>query len=650
MSVERGEEKGLPGLTWRSLLLSAVLVVLGTLWETQASLVAHTCQVSEGTPSVPPLFALVSLSALSEALGRKFGLTGRELLVAYFVMWLSLFMPGPNGMRQLLPSLTSLRYFASPENHYGEFASLVPSWLASTNWEAVRGFHEGSIDGSVPWGAWAAPLLTWAGIVLLLALLLFALVSLFHKPWSEHEKLTFPLVDLAIGLAPEGGRGGARPLGSPLFWAGFGASAAFTLLNIGHAFNPGVPAPGPGFNFSQLLTERPWNALSPLYLSFRPEIVGLGYLVSLDVLFSVWFFYLLFRFENFLATAAGLSIPDFPFDGPQGAGAYLALAVLLVLGAGRHLARIVKGALRLEGGERHAGPLGARAVLLLLVLGFGALVAIFVAAGMKALHAVAFLVLIMSSALVYSRIRAQTGVPLSYCEPRKEATRPLFELACWLGRGGPRKPLVMLSFMRVINRMIFPQIAALGLEGTEMAKRTGMRRSDILWAFVIGVVASIVAGYLSHLLPSYSYGYNVLDGGVTEGGWRVRQALIEYDGLRRLVVDGNPPNWGAIAAYGAGFVQGAALWVLRRIFLRFPIHPLGLAIAGTFGFHVWFPLMLAWFLKLLVLRLGGPMLYRRLIPAFVGLAIGHFLVAGGIWGMVGAVSEDVARRYLVWFP
>ncbi|MBM3497075.1 MAG: hypothetical protein FJX74_00230 [Armatimonadetes bacterium] len=58
---------------------------------------------------------------------------------------------------------------------------------------------------------------------------------------------------------------------------------------------------------------------------------------------------------------------------------------------------------------------------------------------------------------------------------------------------------------------------------------------------------------------------------------------------------------------------------------------------------------MAWFAKVLILRLGGARLYRTAAPIFLGLAVGHFIVAGALWSLVGMVSEDAARRYLVWF-
>ncbi|MCX7597322.1 MAG: hypothetical protein N2512_00420 [Armatimonadetes bacterium] len=102
-------------------------------------------------------------------------------------------------------------------------------------------------------------------------------------------------------------------------------------------------------------------------------------------------------------------------------------------------------------------------------------------------------------------------------------------------------------------------------------------------------------------------------------------------------------------ARAVGFALTIAMVWLRAIFLRFPLNPLGLAIAGIFGQPIWFPIFLAWLFKSVILRVGGAHTYRQLTPLFLGLALGHFLIAGGIWGLVGAFSEEVARRYLLWF-
>ena len=54
-------------------------------------------------------------------------------------------------------------------------------------------------------------------------------------------------------------------------------------------------------------------------------------------------------------------------------------------------------------------------------------------------------------------------------------------------------------------------------------------------------------------------------------------------------------------------------------------------------------------MKWLILRYGGHKLYTRLIPGFLGLALGHFFIAGVVWGAFGAYAPDALPGYQVWF-
>jgi len=50
-----------------------------------------------------------------------------------------------------------------------------------------------------------------------------------------------------------------------------------------------------------------------------------------------------------------------------------------------------------------------------------------------------------------------------------------------------------------------------------------------------------------------------------------------------------------------------------------------------------------------VIRYGGRELYRKLVPGFLGFALGHFVVAGIVWGLLGATGKEAVLRYGVWF-
>jgi hypothetical protein len=57
---------------------------------------------------------------------------------------------------------------------------------------------------------------------------------------------------------------------------------------------------------------------------------------------------------------------------------------------------------------------------------------------------------------------------------------------------------------------------------------------------------------------------------------------------------------------------------------------------------------LVWLTKSIALKVGGMRLYRRLIPFFLGIALGHFFTAGMVWGAIGSIGE-MYRRYVVHF-
>ena len=80
---------------------------------------------------------------------------------------------------------------------------------------------------------------------------------------------------------------------------------------------------------------------------------------------------------------------------------------------------------------------------------------------------------------------------------------------------------------------------------------------------------------------------------------------------------------------GIGAVLMTLLTLCRYRFPWWPIHPVGLAIGLTHPtFHVWFSIFIAWLIKVIVLKLGGISLYRKVRPFFLGMILGAFATAG----------------------
>jgi len=85
----------------------------------------------------------------------------------------------------------------------------------------------------------------------------------------------------------------------------------------------------------------------------------------------------------------------------------------------------------------------------------------------------------------------------------------------------------------------------------------------------------------------------------------------------------------------------ALLMSARHHFLWWPLHPLGYTISANWKTgHIFASAFLAWWLKLLILRYGGPKLYKSLRPFFLGLILGEIVGAGG-WLVVDYITGRV---------
>ena len=76
---------------------------------------------------------------------------------------------------------------------------------------------------------------------------------------------------------------------------------------------------------------------------------------------------------------------------------------------------------------------------------------------------------------------------------------------------------------------------------------------------------------------------------------------------------------------------------LRARFVALPLHPLGFAISGEWSMGwSYSSLFIAWLAKVIIMRYGGYKMYMRLLPLFMGLIIGEFVV-GGMWSIIGVI-------------
>jgi hypothetical protein len=129
--------------------------------------------------------------------------------------------------------------------------------------------------------------------------------------------------------------------------------------------------------------------------------------------------------------------------------------------------------------------------------------------------------------------------------------------------------------------------------------------------------------------------------------WRTAMGSVPWERLTAWVQGPRGVNGPALQAAAAGMLVVAVLTALRLRFLWWPLHPIGYAAANTWTMAwLWFPCLLMWVLKGLILRYGGLRLYRRWLPFFLGLILGDYL-AGALWAILGAALDIKIYRIFV---
>ena len=644
----------LMGATARSLILAIILTYLASFWINQAEVIAHFCQITEAAPPIPAvgiLLVLVLLNPLVRRVARRFALERREIIMIYVFLTVATTVTGCGIGRFFLNTLPVLFYFDTPENNFASLQSHVPEWMVPHDREAVRKLYEASESGAVPWGAWALPLLMWGIFFLALWVVMLAISTVFRRQWSEKEKLTYPLLYLPIECTEgvDGSRLVVEFFRNKLMWIGFIIAFLFNVTNAINSYNPAFTALGRGYDIGGLFTEHPLTALQPMTIAYRPEILGFGYLVPTEIALSVWVFYLIMKLEKLLMAMAGVQIPGYPFWQERGLGAYVAVCLLLAYIGRHHIAEVFRKAFSNDHNTDDADePMSYRIAV------FGGLFALAVVigwmklAGMALWLALLYVALVLMVAIVYARIRAEVGVPLIWMFPFYQTFKSVryFLGSNALKHNNSWQSATTFATFVFLSRGYYPSMMAYQVDGYRLARATGVKQTGMNWVLVVALVAGFTVSMTGLLRAYYEYGAGGLG---RMSGWGSGIAQQEYTAVVDYAQAALKPEGARIAAAGAGFVAAIGLMLLRMAFLRFPLHPLAYCMILSYSGPIWGPFFIVWFIKTIVFKLGGMRAYRQLIPAFIGLAVGHYITAGVVLNIIGLVGGESARNYKVIF-
>ena len=438
---------------------------------------------------------------------------------------------------------------------------------------------------------------------------------ILRKQWIERERLAYPTVQLPLEMTRADG-GFFR---SKMMWLGFIVAGGIDLINGVHVLFPDFPEiPVRQAEIGQFFTEKPWNAFgwTPLYV--LPFGLGLAFLMPLEMSFSLWFFYLFWKGERVLGTALGMtSLPGFPYDGPQGLGAFLAITCFALLGGRRYFLAVFKNVFQPSPDEEKE-PMTYRWAVLGLIGGLIFLLAFSYKGGMALWTAGLYFLVYYLLAMGLTRIRAEVGPPTH----EMFVANPHYFLTDVVGtRRLPQGSLTMIALYRTFNRGYRAHPMPHTLEGFKVADASNMAPRRVVGVMLLTTVVGIFAAFWAYLTLAYKVGGHNINISLGSG---------TYSNLRNWLYFPTETNFPAVIFMVVGFLFTGFLWWMRTQFPLWPFHPAGYAIASstwTFGW-LWFSVFVSWGIKTTVLKAGGIRLYRKALPFFLGLLWGEYIVGG----------------------
>jgi uncharacterized membrane protein YhaH (DUF805 family) len=631
------------------------LIVLNGGWIAHSEMKTGVTEITIQTLFMGVTFILFVVTLVNLLVRRFAGpraaMSQPELMTLYAMLSMSSVVAGIGNLGFFTPFLTNAFWFGTTGNRWPDFWPLLPAWaVGPRDREILKGYYEGHSSFFRPdvLAAWATPLVVWGVFFFVLLATLLCLSAIVFRRWHDDEHLPFPVVALPLEMTRE-----AAPLyRERLLWAGFAVPCVLHSINTLHGLYPSLPSFP--INTARDLVDTmspPWNGLGSLTFLLHPCAVGFGYLVNTDVLFSLWFFYLLKKVLNLAGTAAGWRDPgpnlygdgnaQFPYWGYQAWGAWLAVSVA-VLWAGRgyfrgYFARAARG------GREPGEPLSARAAVFGFAAGFLLLCAFAWALGASLWLPVGFFGIYFLLMTALSRLAAETAV----LSPLLAWVSPQAILPALTGTSAlalTRTDLASLGILSWFNLDYRAAAMPQELQAFAGLKRAGAadRLRPFVFVLLLAVGVSIVSALLWDLSMYYANGAATAN----VNQYRINMGKAPWNALQGWLNTPKPPDRVAPFGMAAGAGVTFLLSYLRTRFVGFPFAPAAYVLNTSWANELfWGDMAVAWVFKAALLRYGGRRMYHAALPFFLGLILGDF-VTGSAWSIVGTLLKiEIFRTF-----
>ncbi|MDP6502241.1 MAG: hypothetical protein QF886_01440, partial [Planctomycetota bacterium] len=598
-------------LTVRAVLLSAISVIVFTVAGNVS--VLHRYEII-GTGYLPRgvVFYLLFLILYNQTIGRLLPwvrLQRVEVMVVFCALLAMDSIPAQDFAQHFYLNIAGMVQYTgedSPVAHLNIREHFMPGMLPATDPSApvIKWLYSTIPEGAgVPYKAWLKTFLIWTPYIFLLYWLLLWCAALISYRWEQEERLLFPMMQIPLEVADTSDGKPSAIMKSKLMWVFFALTSAVYTLNFLSAYFPDVPAVPLSTNLGRMAHGGPLSAFNWIRLDFRPEMIGISYLLASEVGFSLVFFYFLRRVIIMLRIFYGLPTAHSTFLQFQAGGGFIVLGFALLWAARGYLKGCAHQAVR-------GGPEANfyRLCFFGIVTGFGGVVGWCWAVGISVKWAtVQFGVFVLAS-LVASRVICEAGMFLY--------SSPLFGLGTVLFSGFSaqmaQKEITLLTAttwtdVRNSSAMAMPYM----MQTFKVGSSVGLKRSHTAFLIFGAIVLSVLACHVAVPYIIYHTGVGNLAPWPSRSGQNTVRRLAHFLSHPTSM---DSEKWTAFLS-GGGII--GLLVALRQNFFWWPLHPLGFVVS-LWGWPIdryWLSIFLGWMLKALVCRYGGYKTYRIVRPA-----------------------------------
>ncbi|MCS7179899.1 MAG: hypothetical protein NZ891_00890, partial [bacterium] len=438
----------------------------------------------------------------------------------------------------------------------------------------------------------------------------------------ERENLTYPLIQLPSVIIEDE----KKFFKDILLWLGFAIPFLIGSIRAFHHFFPAFP------NIEIMKNFPIFRNTTQIHIRLSFTTIGLTYFMSQDLVFSIWFFYLLLTLEQGIFNLTGLSLyQPVPFSEGrdlvvfQCAGAFIAFVILSL-----YIARPTFKEIAIDIKKKNRGDeiLPYRSAFICFIFTFIFLLIFHILTGISPLIAILSLILTTIMIIGLSKGLSAGGLLTGGQGSPMGVQGTLFS---FLGTENLSPSTISGLGLSILHSGITG--ANISVNSLKMVEKNNyFQKKMVFICFFIGLLFCIIGCFFMCLYLGYKKGalnaHNWLFVSSPKGTWNyVAEILKHPTGINKQ----------AIGFMGIGFFLYFILSSLRYRIIWWPLNPIGFVFSGTwFVITVWFSVFIGWLSKVLILKYLGTSVFKKARSFYLGLILGQ-IVCVVIWFLIDVI-------------